>query len=446
MQTGTVSFTEAERQTSEEKEGFVMSTFAPQRPAVSSIVSKSGPAAAAALTRRRSGFWAVAFAFLIVMAFATLPSPLYGLYRARDQLSALTVTVVYAIFAAGTIAALLRVRSVAERVGRRGVMLGAVATMMTGAALLAAWKTLPVLLIGRLLTGVAVGLAAGTAITYLIELRVRRDPSASPVRARNIGTSVNVGALGVGPLVAGCLAQWAGSPLTLPYLVFVALGAIALVGLATAPETGAPGPQTTMERQPAGSPASARIPIPAAATTAAAFSAGGLFAGLSGLFLATTLHHPSHALAGASLFVVYSAGVMSQLATARLQASRVLALGTISMLMGLALLVTAVRLSIPSLTLFLVGGALIGAGGGAVFKGTTGIVLEAAAPENRLAMTSALLIALFVGLSIPVIGAGVALDRGVTAPDTVLGFAILVGFAVAASGWALLGRRPGNPR
>jgi MFS family permease len=414
---------------------------------VSSIRSKSRPTVPATLARRRgSGFWAVAFAFLIVMAFATLPSPLYGLYRARDHLSAFTVTVVYAIFAAGTIAALLQVRSIAERLGRRGVILAAVAAMMTGAALLAAWKTLPVLLVGRLLTGVAVGLAAGTAITYLIELGVRTDPNASPARARNIGTSVNVGALGLGPLVAGCLAQWAGFPLTLPYLVFIALGAIALIGVAAAPETGAPTPQTAMERRPADSSASARIPIPAAAATAAAFAAGGLFAGLSGLFLATTLHHPSHALAGASLFVVYSAGVMSQLATARLQASHVLALGTISMLMGLVLLVTAVRLATPSLTLFLVGGALIGAGGGAVFKGTTGIVLEAAAPEDRLAMTSALLIALFVGLSIPVIGAGVALDRGATPPDTVLGFAILVGLSVAASGWALLGRRPRNPR
>ena len=57
--------------------------------------------------RTRSGFWIVAFAFLIVMAFATLPSPLYGLYRIRDHLSALTITVIYAIFAAGTIAALL---------------------------------------------------------------------------------------------------------------------------------------------------------------------------------------------------------------------------------------------------------------------------------------------------------------------------------------------------
>ena len=51
-------------------------------------------------------------------------------------------------------------------------------------------------------------------------------------------------------------------------------------------------------------------------------------------------------------------------------------------------------------------------------------------------MTSDLLIALFVGLSIPVIGAGVALDRGASAPDTVLGFAILVGLGVAGAGAA----------
>ena len=389
-----------------------------------------------------SGFWTVAFAFLIVMAFATLPSPLYGLYRTRDHLSAFTITIVYAIFAGGTIAALLADRFVAARVGRRGVMLSAVATMMVAAGLLAVWKDLPGLLIGRLLTGVSVGLAAGTAIVYLIELRVRADPTASVVRARTIGTSVNVGALGIGPLIAGCLAQWARWPLTLPYLVFVALGAVTLIGLATAPETGAPAPRERSSTQPTGSRRSARLPVPAAAATLAAFAANGLFAGLSGLFLATTLHHPSHALSGATLFLVFSAGVVSQLATSRLPASRVLALGTISMLVGLVLLVVAVRLSTPSLALFLIGGALIGAGAGAVFKGTTGIVLEATAPEDRVAMTSALLIALFVGLSVPVIGAGIALNRGASAPDTVLGFAILVGLGVSVSGWALLRHRP----
>ena len=112
--------------------------------------------------------------------------------------------------------------------------------MMAAAGLLAAWKALPGLLIGRLLTGVAVGLAAGTAITYLIELRLRADPKASMARARTIGTAITVGALGVGPLIAGCLAEWARWPLTLPYLVFLALGAVGLLGLRFVPETGTP--------------------------------------------------------------------------------------------------------------------------------------------------------------------------------------------------------------
>jgi len=396
----------------------------------------------AAQKRRYSfGFWTVAFAFLIVMASATLPSPLYGIYRIRDNLSAFMITIIYAIYALGTIATLFAVRAYAAHAGRRVLMLWATLVMMASVGLMAAWKALPGLLIGRFFTGVAVGLAAGTAITYLIELRLHGDPKASMVRARTIGTSVNVGALGVGPLIAGLLAQWGKLQLTLPYLVFIGLGAIALVGLWVVPETGVPALAAPRANQSSGPTRSARLPIPAAAATLTAFAANGLFAGLSGLFLSTTLHRPSHALSGATLFLVFTSGVVSQLVTAKLQASRVLASGTASMLVGLVLLVVSVRLSIPNLALFLIGGALIGAGAGAVFKGTTGIVLEVSASEDRLAMTSALLIALFVGLSVPVIGAGIALDQGASGPDTVLGFAIAVGVAVSLSGWALLGHR-----
>ena len=280
-----------------------------------------------------------------------------------------------------------------------------------------------------------VGLAAGTAITYLIELRLRADPNASPAVARTIGTSVNVGALGIGPFVAGCLAAWVSQPLTLPYLVWIALGAVALGRPRGRAGDGCAGGSSSC-RSRSGFPCRrARRPSPPSRPT-------GSSPGCPGCSSPPRFHHPSHALAGATLFVVFSAGVLSQLATARLRASRVFALGTISMLVGLVLLVTAVRLSTPSLALFLVSGGLIGAGAGAVFKGTTGLVLDGTAPENRVAMTAELLIALFVGLSVPVIGAGVALDQGASAPNTVLGFAILVGLGVAGAGWGLLGRRP----
>ena len=59
-----------------------------------------------------------------------------------------------------------------------------------------------------------------------------------------------------------------------------------------------------------------------------------------------------------------------------------------TILSGLVLLVVSVRLSALSLALFLIAGALIRAGSGAVFKGTSGIVLAASPPEGRVAMTS----------------------------------------------------------
>ncbi len=174
--------------------------------------------------------------------------------------------VIYAIFAGGTIITLLRDSSIAPRIGRRGMMLGAVGIMMLAAGVLAAWNDLPGLLIGCLLTGVSVGLAAGTAITYLVELRLRANPKASVARAQTIGTSVTVGGLGIGPLIAGCLAEWASYPLTVSFVVFLALGAVALIGLSVVPETGTLTPRVTTE-QLARSRRSARLPIPAAAAT-----------------------------------------------------------------------------------------------------------------------------------------------------------------------------------
>jgi hypothetical protein len=48
-------------------------------------------------SRRHRAFWVVAFAFLVVMALGTVPSPLYGLYRARDHFSLFMITVAFAV-------------------------------------------------------------------------------------------------------------------------------------------------------------------------------------------------------------------------------------------------------------------------------------------------------------------------------------------------------------
>ena len=60
------------------------------------ISPTSGVRGLSCRTSRRFGFWAVGYALLALTAFSTAPSPLYGLYQQRDNLSSLTITVVYA--------------------------------------------------------------------------------------------------------------------------------------------------------------------------------------------------------------------------------------------------------------------------------------------------------------------------------------------------------------
>ena len=76
-----------------------MSTIAP---------TPRDPAAAHRHRRRHGlGFWSVAFAFLVVMAFSTVPSPLYGIYQERDGFSSFVITLIYAGYAVGVVGSLL---------------------------------------------------------------------------------------------------------------------------------------------------------------------------------------------------------------------------------------------------------------------------------------------------------------------------------------------------
>jgi MFS family permease len=228
--------------------------------------------------------------------------------------------------------------------------------------------------------------------------------------------------------------------------VFLIAAALAVVAVAVSPETReAVQPRPRYRPQRASVPAEARGEFYAAALSAfIVFAAMGLFAGLAGLFLVVALHQPSHALAGVTLFAVFSAGVVAQLATMTWSPRRVLASGMALMLLGLAVTVTAVWLPVPSLALFLVGGALTGAGGGAVFKGAVATVIRISPPESRAEALAGTYLAAFIGLSVPIVGAGVALAEGVSPRVTLLAFAIAVAIGIVASAIKLLGRPRGR--
>jgi MFS family permease len=395
------------------------------------------------------GFWAVAFTFLTLAAFTTVPSPLYGLYQARDGFSEFMLTVIFAAYAVGVIGALAFAGHLSDWHGRRRLLIPAAAFTVASAVVFLLWKSVPGLLVARVLTGISIGLAQSTATAYLAELHARHRPEAPGTRAQVTATTVNMGGLGVGALVAGLLAQWVGDPVTVAYVVFLIAALVALAAVALSPETRKPvRPRPRYRPQRASVPAETRGEYYAAALSALiVFATVGLFAGLAGLFLVVTLHHPSHALLGVTLFAVFSAGVAAQLATLRWSLRRVLGTGMALMVLGLAAVVTAVWLPSPSLALFIIGGAVSGAGGGAIFKGAVGTVIRISPPETRAEALAGTYLAAFVGLSVPIVGAGVALAEGVSPRVTLLAFAIAVAIGIVASAIKLLpGARARVPR
>jgi MFS family permease len=390
---------------------------------------------------RRTGFWAVAFAFLALTAFATAPSALYGIYAQQEHLARITLTVVYAVYAVGVVASLLLAGHVSDLYGRRAVLIPSLVVAAAASVVFLAWTSLAGLIVARLLTGLALGAAVATATAYIADLDA--GPDGAPSRRSGIvATIANVGGLALGPLTAGALAEYVPDGLTLTFVVLLAALVAAVGVIAVAPEGREPiRPRPSYRPQRPRAPAHARGQFIAATTGAfLTFAVGGLLAGLAGTFLAGPLHHPSALLTGLAIFLNFGAGVLVQTTTTHWPAHRLIAAGIVPLLIGLIILVASAWTSPASLALFLIGGAIAGVGGGAIIRGSLSVVIATTSAADRASALATYFIAGYVGVSLPVLGAGVALQY-LSPRVTLLIFATAVGIGILAAA-PLLVRRP----
>ena len=392
------------------------------------ITAESGPSRSA--FRHRRGFWLVGFAFLVTMAFSAVPAPLYVLYAARDSFGPLMITVIFAAYAVGVIASLFLAGHVSDWLGRRRMAVIAVSVNVASGVIFLLWPTVPGLLVARVVSGVSVGMLTATATAFLSELDAAGRGGMSRRRAEIIATAANLGGIGLGPLVSGFLAQYAGDPLVVPYLVFEVLMLAGVLALALVPETVArPEASPRYRPQRVSVPAEHRPAFYAASAAAAAeFALFGLFTSLSPGFIAGTLHDTSHALAGAATFAVFGAGAVAQIVVSRAPLRRQLAFGLLALVLGLVLITAAFWLA--SLALLLIGGIVAGSGAGAAFKGSVSTVLGMARPQARGEALAGLFLAAYVGLAVPVLALGLATQL-LSARVAVLGFAVLLVAVVA---------------
>ncbi|HEX4730059.1 MAG TPA: MFS transporter [Solirubrobacterales bacterium] len=165
-------------------------------------------------------------------------TPLLLMYRQVDGYSSVEVDLFLAFYILGLVPGFLIGGPLADRHGRKRVMVTGIVLSAIGSAVLAAGAASPYwLCAGRLVVGISVAVAMVAGTSWIEDLSQQPyDSGAGASGARRASLALTAG-FGIGAGVSGVLAQWAPAPTVLPYVVQIALLLAAAVPLAWAPET-----------------------------------------------------------------------------------------------------------------------------------------------------------------------------------------------------------------
>ncbi len=179
-------------------------------------------------------FITIAFALCVTMAGATLASPLYPLYEQSLGITSSGITIAYAAYMAGALLALLVLGHLSDAVGFVRSVRIAILLLVIGLLISAGAHSLPMLALGRFVIGTAAGIGSSAATSGLIAL----EPAGPVRRAPLVGSMMTIIGLGLGPSIAGVVAQALPRPLLTPYLLFGVLALLAGAAVALLPADG----------------------------------------------------------------------------------------------------------------------------------------------------------------------------------------------------------------
>ncbi|WP_078610767.1 MFS transporter [Streptomyces bingchenggensis] len=379
----------------------------------------------------RREVWLAAWPVTAVFILSNTATPLYVLWQNELGFSSGKLTVVFACYIVGLIAALLVAGVVSDRVGRKPVLLPALALGIVASVLFATAGSIVALAIARLLSGVAVGSIVSAGMAAVTDVA---GPDRKRLAALLASTAMVLGA-GLGPLLAGVLSEALPGPTVTVFLVEIALLVLAVLAVVRMPL-----------RRPAAGPrpgAWVRVPsVPRAnrvhlllgiVVFAPGITSTSFVLSLGPSLLADLLGTTSRVVAGATAFVMFTAATAVQFAVRRLRVGAILAAGAASTVGAMASLALAVQLS--STPLLALAAVLAGAGQGMGQLGGLTLI-SAHVPAARLAEANA---ALNVGGYVPAgllpvavgyLSDAVGLSRGTTVFSAVVAAAALAGGAV----------------
>jgi MFS family permease len=376
-------------------------------------------------------FFGAAFSFSVVMIGTTMPTPLYPIYQSAFGFSQLMITIIFAAYAFGVIAALVITGRWSDQLGRRPLLLAGLACSVISDLVFWQADGLAMIIAGRVVSGVSAGIFTGTATVAVLELA----PPNWRVRATFFATAANMGGLGLGPMLAGVLSEYLPAPLALTYLVHTALAALALLCVWWAPETVVRPAHPKLSLQRLKVPPEVRsVFIPAAIAGFAGFAVCGFFTSIAPAMMGKVLGYDNRLLIGVVAGSIFIASTVGQFMQDKLPLRLRLPTGCATLV--ISVIPVALGIYMQSLALFMVGAVVAGMGQGIAFRAGMGAITAASPPTERAAVTSTFFVVAYIAISVPVIGIGL-MASVISLQATGIIFSVFVG-AMAALALLLL--------
>lgn len=343
-----------------------------------------------------------ATAFTSVNLAAGALTPLLVVYRQQWNFAPALLTLAFAVYAVGFLAAILTLGSLSDHIGRRPVLIGALIIQVASNLLFLAASDVGWVIAGRIVQGIAGGAATTAFTAALVEI--------APANRKRLGAILgSVGltlGLGGGSLLAGVAIQSTSAANTIIFIVLTVLTVLGIAVVALSPETATrvPGALRSLIPRIAFPPATRREFAAAAPVVAAVWMLAGLSGGLAPSMVGSVFHLDSGFLDGLAGFIAPATSAVIGFAFARVDPRRAMTIGIYASIIGALGIIGGVFAT--SLVVMMIGQAIAGVGFGASFTAALRLVFPLAAPHQRAGVVSGIYLVSYVALGVPIVIAG----------------------------------------
>lgn len=344
----------------------------------------------------------VALAFTSLYLAAGALTPLLVVYQNRWNFPPVLLTVAFAVYAVGFLAAALTLGSLSDHLGRRPVLIGALVVQLASNLIFLFAAGVGWIIAGRIVQGLASGAATAAFTAVLIEL--------SPPRRQRLGTILGsvglTGGLAVGSLLAGLAIRLTPAAATISFVVLSALTVAGGIAVHRSPETIArtPGALRSLIPNVTIPPAARTEFVAAAPVVAAVWMLAGLSGGLAPSMVHSVFHLDNGLLDGLAGFIAPAVSVVVGLAFARVRPRSAMTIGIYASIVGP--IGIALGAYAGSLGTMFAGQAIAGLGFGAAFTAALGLVVPLVDPHRRAGVVAGIYVVSYLGLGVPVVVAG----------------------------------------